>query len=185
MSNAAYLWSRGALPHGDDTAFIVRVVNGQERRAIVEADRRVTSAWMPFSFESTRPQRKRRARVTVRPIMGYMFCIGNADQRQHLLKHRSIFGPTWFIPEVERFRIAQYMMAVEAQFDGNLLAWRRNARLFHCQFKKGQTVRLKQEGLDLFQGKFKAVNDDGTYYIEAEVMGQVVRVNAEPESVIA
>lgn len=163
--------------------FIVRVIHGKERQALAEAATRVTTAWMPFSFESTRPHRKRRATVTVRPVMGYMFITATAAQRDHLMKARNVFGPVWYVPESQSARIEQYKMGVEAQFNRNLIAWCNNARAFHCRYKPGQAVRLKLEGLDLFLGKFQAVNPDGTYRIESEVMGQAVRIDAEPMTV--
>lgn len=165
--------------------FIVRVVHGKERQALAEAAKRVTTAWLPFSFESTRPHRKRRATVTVRPVMGYMFVKATPAERDHLMKARDVFGPVWYVPDRQATRIADYQREVEAAFDANRRAWMENARAFHCRYKPGQAVRLKQEGLDLFLGKFQAVNPDGTYRIESEVMGQAVRIDAEPMTVDA
>jgi hypothetical protein len=161
--------------------FIFRVVSGQERRALFEAAKRVDCAWMPFEFASTRPARKRHSTVTVRPLMGYLFCEGNAAQRRHLMNLRGVFGPVWFIPDLHRATVQRWQADVQATFDANRQAWMNNARLFHCQFKRGQSVRLKMQGLDLFQGKFKAVNPDGTYDID----GPFGRITAEPGSVVA
>lgn len=162
-------------------AFITRVIGGQERKALYEAAKRVDRAWLPFEFASTRPRKKRNGTVTVRPLMGYLFCEGTTAQRDHLMRLRGVFGPVWFIPDHAKQRITDWQDSVEATFEANRIAWANNARLFHCQFKRGQSVRLKMQGLDLFQGKFRAVNLDGTYDID----GPFGKITAEPGNVHA
>ena len=162
-------------------AFITRCVSGKEREALWEAAQRVDRAWLAFEFASTRSHRNRHGTVTVRPLMPYLFCEGTAAQREHLMRLRPLYGPVWFIPDRQRAAIAAYQESVEEIFRQNFWAWRSNARVFHCQFKRGQSVRLRQNGMDLFIGKFEAVNPDGTY----EIDGPLGRVKAEPGKVEA
>jgi hypothetical protein len=161
--------------------FVTRIIHGQERAALAEAAKRVDSAWMPFEFASTRPARRRNSTVTVRPLMGYMFCTATAAQRDHLMRLRGVMAPVWYLPEQHLARIEAYKREVEAAFEANREARQANARQFHCRFKRGQTVMLRMKGLDLFRGKFRAINPDGTYDIE----GPFSRITAEPGSVEA
>lgn len=165
--------------------FICRVKSGTERRSLVEAARRVTSAWLPFSLESTRPRRKRSAVATTRPIMPYLFVTATHDEMIRLLQHRDIFGPVWFIPARIAPSINAYRAEVEKAFAENLHEYLTDARAFHCTFKPGQSVRLKQKGIDLFDATFLSVSDDGRYNLEAEMLGRKVGITAEPHHVIA
>jgi len=161
--------------------FICKIRSGDERKTLAEAAKRCTEVWLPFEFASTRPTHKgkKRARVTVRPIINYLFCLGTTAQREHMLQLRGVSGPVWFVPDHELQQVDLYKRQVETIFDANRNAWMANARQFHCQFKRGQTVRLRQNGLDLFQGRFECINPDGTY----SITGPLGRVTAEPGNV--
>lgn len=161
-------------------AFITRI-GAREREVLYEAANRVDRAWLPFEFASTRPRHKRRDTVTVRPLMGYLFCEGTTAQREHLMRLRGVSGPVWFISDWEKPRIEAWKAEVKRTFEANRAAWMSNAGLFHCQFSRGQSVNLRVKGLDLFQGKFRAVNPDGTYDID----GPLGSVTAEPGNVVA
>jgi transcription antitermination factor NusG len=116
--------------------------------------------------------------------MPYLFCRATGAERDHLLELRDVFGPVWYIPPQQVGAVDQYRRDVERAFSENRAAWQRNARLFHCQFRRGQIVRLKRDGLDLFMGKFRAVSDDGRYEVDAEMFGRTVLVRAEPHAVM-
>lgn len=166
---------------------IMRCLRGQERAALEAAAERMDAAWLPYTFESRRIGQGRRKRFTIRvaPLMGYLFCRGSVDQVRHAQRHRSIMGPVWFVPDRSAQGVARWRQGVERAFNDNRDAWLRNERLFHCQFKRGQAVRLRQEGHDLFMGKFLAVLDDGRYEVEADLMGRTVSIMAEPGTVCA
>jgi hypothetical protein len=165
--------------------FITRVQGNTERATIVEAKRRVEWAWLPFSFESTRPKRKRDAVVTVRPIMPYLFGMATKAQLMRLMDYRSVFGPTWFVPDREWGGLMAYVEDVEREFANNVQAYLDDERAFHCQFKAGQSVRLRQRGLELFPATFLAITDEGLYRCETDMMGRKVAVDAKPQHVVA
>lgn len=167
----------------NDLKFICRVKAGTERKTLLEAERRTDSAWLPFSLESTRRRRKREPVATIRPIMPYLFCEATHDQMMRLLQYRDIFAPTWFIPKWQERQVADYRAKVEAEFNENRQAYLTDANVFHCNFKPGQAVQLRNEGMDLFAATFKAINDDGRYELEAEMFGQSVPITAEPQNV--
>jgi len=165
--------------------FITRVQSNAERATIVEAARRVHWAWLPFSFESTRPKRKRDAVVAVRPIMPYLFCMATKAQFDRLMAYRSVFGPTWFVPDRTWPVLMDYRDEIEMEFRENVEAYVADERAFHCQFKPGQAVRLRQKGLELFPATFKAITDEGLYRCETDMMGRKVVVEAKPHYVVA
>lgn len=165
--------------------FVCRVKAGTERRTLAEAAQRVHSAWLPFSLESTRKRRKRDAVATVRPIMPYLFCEATHDEMMRLFQHRDIFSTAWFIPAHQEKQVSEYRARVQDEFERNRQAYLTDTRAFHCAFKPGQVVQLRNAGLELFSATFKAIHEDGRYELEADMLGQSVPILAEPHRVTA
>lgn len=160
-------------------SFICRVKQGNERKTLTEAAKRVAHAWVPFSLESTRPRGKSRSTVIVRPLMGYMFVRSTTAERDHLMSLHGVIGPVWYVFPHAQPKIDAYKREVEATFRANRIAWATDAATFHCRYKPLQAVSLRVRGMELFKGTFRAVRDDGLY----EIDGPWGRVVAEPSNV--
>lgn len=163
--------------------FICRIKAGTERKTLREAAKRVTSAWLPFSLQSTRPRKKRASVATVRPIFQYIFCEATHLEMMHLLQYRDIFAHPYFIPRHQEPQVEEFKSRVEAEFEKARKAYLTDTRAFHCNFKRGQIVQLRNEGMELFPATFQGIHEDGRYELSAEMLGREVDILAEPHRV--
>lgn len=169
--------------------FILRCKSGTEKTTLRDAAEICGSAWLPMAFESHRTGRgagRRDVSVRMTPIMPYLFLEASHDAFLRISDHKHTFGAAWFLTMPrQREDIALYRRQVEAVAISNFNKWRIDARAFHCNFKKGQTVNLHKNGMDLMPAVFDGMCDDGRYSLSVEMMGQAVKVLAEPHHVAA
>lgn len=173
-----------------EQTFICRVRGGSEEKALRMAAQRVTRAWMPFTLQSRRISRRKAFRVSVQPLMGYMWVTATHQQRDHMLQSPLVHKALWFLDTPRRVMDAEaFQRRVEDQFNIARGEYTRSARQFHHNFKRGQAVKLMNEGLETFQGKFAAQvvggPNDGLLRIDADMMGRNVTVFADPYDVAA
>ena len=190
LRRAGMKYVKRSKPAPELLTFICRPRGGSERQALEMAAQRVTEAWLPHILQSRRKARRKAYEVSAPPLLSYMWVRATPAQRDHLLESKLVHGPLWYLDTPRK--LADYYAwraEVEAAFDAARESYVRNTRQFHHNYKRGQAVRLRQQGMDTFFGKFRAQveggQNDGLLEVGVDMMGQEVTVFVDPYDVAA